>query len=160
MNAGRVEYARGDFYFYEEGVTPAVCSVIEALDAERLALGRAFGCVLTPVAEAFHAAGFGPAGNLWSTVNGSRMLTQLRAPGAVSTRWLTEDVPYGIGCWADLALAVGVPTPVMDGLVVLGRIAAGIPASAGRGARELGLEGLLAPQMVAHAVQGWAAARG
>jgi opine dehydrogenase len=29
MDAGRVEYARGELYFYEEGMTPAVCEVIE-----------------------------------------------------------------------------------------------------------------------------------
>ena len=33
LNAGRVEYARGDFYFYEEGVTPGVVRAIKAVDA-------------------------------------------------------------------------------------------------------------------------------
>jgi opine dehydrogenase len=97
LNAGRIERSRGEFWFYEEGVTPSVVRAIEALDAERLAIGRAFGLTMTPVAEAFHAAGFGPAGDLWSTINGSAMLTALRAPGSMSTRWLTEDVPYGFG---------------------------------------------------------------
>ena len=41
LNAGRVERSRGEFYFYEEGVTPGVGRVIEALDRERLALGAA-----------------------------------------------------------------------------------------------------------------------
>src|SRR5262249_23668395 len=57
LNAGRVEYARGDFYFYEEGVTPAVCRLIEAVDRERRAIARALDLDLLPVAEAFHAAG-------------------------------------------------------------------------------------------------------
>src|SRR5262249_52026358 len=55
MNAGRVEHARGEFYFYEEGVTLAVCEVIEAVDVERRAIGRALGFQLLPVSEAFHA---------------------------------------------------------------------------------------------------------
>ena len=74
MNAGRIERSRGDFYFYEEGVTPAVVRAIEALDAERQAIGAALGFAVTPVAEGFAAAGFGPAGDLWATINGSRML--------------------------------------------------------------------------------------
>jgi opine dehydrogenase len=158
LNAGRVEYSRGDFYFYEEGVTLAVCDVIYALDAERRAIGAALGLELLPVDEAFHAAGFGPKGDLWATINGSRMLTQLRAPGAIQTRWLTEDVPYGLAAWASLADELGVDTPVMDALVTIGRVVistggvtpptTGGGAGGGRGARELGLAGLTRDQML------------
>ncbi len=125
MNAGRVEYSRGDFYFYAEGVSPTVAQVIYGVDAERRALGAAFGFALTPVDEAFHNAGFGPKGDLWATINGSRMLTQLRAPGAINTRWLTEDIPYGIGAWSALGRQVGVATPLMDALVTLAGVALG-----------------------------------
>ncbi len=148
LNAGRVERSRGEFYFYEEGVTPAVCAVIEALDAERRAIGAALGLELTPVAAAFHAAGFGPAGDLWAAINGSRMLTQLRAPGAVRTRWLTEDVPYGIGVWAQLGRQIGIATPVMDALHVLGRTAAAIAPEEGRTLGQLGLAGLTPAEML------------
>lgn len=143
MNAGRIERSKGEFYFYEEGVTPAVVRVIESVDAERLALGRALGLDLLPVAEGFHRAGFGPAGDLWAVINGSRMLTALRAPGAVNTRWLTEDTPYGLVTWASLAAQVGVATPVMDALITLVSAALGIDCRAeGRTAADLGLAGL------------------
>jgi opine dehydrogenase len=143
MNAGRIERSRGDFYFYEEGVTPAVVRAIEAVDRERLSLGQALGLDLAPVATGYHAAGFGPAGDLWETINGSRMLTALRAPGAVDTRWLTEDVPFGLVTWASLAAQVGVPTPVMDALTVLASAALGRDCRAGgRTAADLGLAGL------------------
>jgi len=126
LNAGRIEYARGDFYFYEEGVTPSVCRLILGVDRERLAIARALDIDLLPVAEAFHAAGFGPKGDLWATINGSQMLTQLRAPGSVETRWLTEDVPYGLAAWAALGEQFGVPTPILNALVDLASAAAGI----------------------------------
>ncbi len=119
MNAGRIERSRGEFWFYEEGVTPSVVKVIEDVDRERLALGEALGLRLTPVAEAFHRAGFGPAGDLWATINGSRMLTALRAPGQVETRWLTEDIPFGLATWSSLGDRLGVDTPVIDALVTL-----------------------------------------
>jgi opine dehydrogenase len=151
MNAGRVEFARGDFYFYEEGVTPAVCEVILAVDAERRAIGQALGLNLLPVAEAFHAAGFGPKGDLWATIHGSRMLTQLRAPGAIQTRWLTEDVPYGLAAWASIADQVGVETPVIDALVTLGRVVTRLEGYAtGRGVSELGLEGMSGAEILAY----------
>jgi opine dehydrogenase len=148
MNAGRIEYSHGDFYFYEEGVTPAVCEVIDALDAERRAIGKALGLELQPVAEAFHVAGFGPRGDLWAAINGSRMLTQLRAPGGIQTRWLTEDVPYGLAAWARLADQLGVDTPVIDALVKLGLVVTRLDGRAGRGSQELGLEGMTVTQML------------
>jgi opine dehydrogenase len=150
MNAGRVERSRGEFWFYEEGVTPSVVRVIEALDRERLAVGRACGLELTPVAEAFHAAGFGPQGNLWSVINGSAMLTALRAPGAIDTRWLSEDVPYGIATWAELGRVAGVETPVMDSLVVLASAVLGYDCRAKRRSLDdLGLADLSTQAIVA-----------
>jgi opine dehydrogenase len=143
MNAGRIERSRGEFWFYEEGVTPAVVAVIEAVDRERLALGVAVGLELTPVAEAFHRAGFGPAGDLWAVINGSKMLTALRAPGQVDTRWLTEDIPYGLATWAALGNRMGVETPTMDALVTLASATLGRDfRSETRGLDALGVAGL------------------
>jgi opine dehydrogenase len=126
LNAGRIEHSRGEFYFYEEGVTPAVCHLIYAVDRERRAIAAALGLDLAPVDEAFHKAGFGPRGDLWATINGSRMLTQLRAPGSLETRWLSEDVPYGLGAWVSLGERLRVPTPVLRSLIQLTSAAAGI----------------------------------
>ncbi len=143
LNAGRVERSRGEFYFYEEGVTPGVVRVIEALDRERLALGSAYGIALTPVAEAFAKAGFGPAGDLWSVINGSRMLTALRAPGQLDTRWLTEDLPYGLAMWAALAEGVGVEMPIARSLITLGSALLGRAfAAGGRDRKTLGIDTL------------------
>jgi opine dehydrogenase len=143
MNAGRIEYAQGDFRFYEEGVTPTVARMIEALDAERRAIGAAHGIELTPVAEAFSTAGFGPVGDLWATINGSRMLTQMRAPGSLDTRWLSEDVPYGLRTWAELAERAGVAAPVARALVQLGDVVVGTDSwSSGRSLADLGIDDL------------------
>jgi opine dehydrogenase len=143
MNAGRIERSRGEFYFYEEGVTPGVARVIEALDAERLALAQAFDVTLAPVAEAFHAAGFGPKGDLWSAINGSRMLTALRAPGSLQTRWLSEDVPYGLRSWVELGRVAGVPMPVADALITLAdQVMETDSWATGRSLDDLGIESL------------------
>lgn len=148
LNAGRIEYSHGDFYFYEEGVSPAVCKLIYAVDAERRALGKALGFALLPVDEAFHQAGFGPKGDLWATINGSRMLTQLRAPGGLNTRWLTEDVPYGIAAWALLGEQLGVPMPTMRALVDLCGAALGIDFwKSARTPEQLGIASMKAKEL-------------
>ena len=106
--------------------TPGVCRLIYAVDRERLAIARALDTELAPVDEAFHEAGFGPKGDLWATIHGSRMLTALRAPGALETRWLTEDVPYGLAAWSKLGEQLGVACPTMRALVDLASAAVGI----------------------------------
>ena len=155
LNAGRIEYSRGEFYFYEEGVTPGVCRVIYAVDAERIALGRALGVDVLPVDEAFHRAGFGPRGDLWATINGSRMLTQLRAPGILENRWLTEDAPYGIATWSLIGEELGTPCPTMRSLVDLNGTMLGkdLWASA-RTPADLGIAGMDAAARTAYVERG------
>lgn len=159
LNAGRIEHARGDFYFYEEGVTPAVCQLIYAVDRERLAVARALGLDLAPVDEAFHRAGFGPRGDLWATINGSRMLTPLRAPGSLETRWLTEDVPYGLGAWVSLGEQLGVATPLLRALIQLISAAVGIDLwKSARTTKDLGVAGMSAEELLRHVGGGSTAA--
>ena len=143
MNAGRIEYSRGEFYFYEEGVSQSVARVIMALDQERRNIGKALGYDLVPADEAFHRAGFGPRGDLWATINGSLMLTRLKAPGSLSSRWLTEDIPYGIATWSKLGAQYGVDTPLMRAFVGIGSVVMGFDGwTKGRGLEHLGIAGM------------------
>jgi opine dehydrogenase len=159
LNAGRIEHARGEFYFYAEGVTPAVCHLIYAVDRERLAIAAALGIELPPVDRAFHEAGFGPLGDLWATIHGSRMLTQLRAPGSLESRWLTEDVPYGLGGWVSLAEQLKVATPTLRAVIALASAALGIDFwKSARTARDLGVAGMSREALLSYAEGGLAAA--
>ncbi|MGZ0170571.1 MAG: NAD/NADP octopine/nopaline dehydrogenase family protein [Planctomycetales bacterium] len=141
MNAGRVEYSRGEFYFYEEGVTPTVANVIMKVDEERRAVGRALGYELKPANEAFHAAGFSPQGDMWAAINGSRMLTALKAPGSLESRWLTEDIPFGLASWSSVGNQYGVATPTIDAFVNIGTVVMGFDAwEAAREVSRLGIK--------------------
>ena len=149
LNAGRIEYSRGDFYFYEEGVTPSVCRLIYAVDQERRAVAKALDVELPAVDEAFHQAGFGPQGDLWATINGSRMLTQLRAPGVLGNRWLTEDVPYGLAAWAKLGEQLRVNCPIMKSVVDLNSAMMGTDFwTQARDPEQLGIAGLTKEQLL------------
>ena len=143
MNAGRVEYSRGEFYFYEEGVSPSVAKVIMQVDRERREIGKALGYDLLPANEALYRAGFGPKGDLWAAINGSLMLTRLKAPGSLESRWLTEDIPFGLATWSSVGTQYGVETPTMRAVVEIGSIVMGLDAwTAGRGVEELGIAGM------------------
>ncbi|MEK6195832.1 MAG: NAD/NADP octopine/nopaline dehydrogenase family protein, partial [Deltaproteobacteria bacterium] len=43
LNTALIDRTKGNFYFYEEGVTPAVGRLIKAVDQERIASARALG---------------------------------------------------------------------------------------------------------------------
>src|SRR5205823_9331382 len=102
-----------------------------------------------PVAEAFHATGFGPRGDLWAAINGSRMLTQLRAPGSLESRWLSEDVPYGLAAWAVLGEQLGVATPILRALVDVASATAGIDFwKSARTPRHLGIASMAKSELL------------
>jgi opine dehydrogenase len=151
MNAGRVERSRGEFYFYDEGVTESVAKVIMKVDDERRAIGSALGYNLIPANEAFHQAGFSPEGDLWAAINGSKMLTALRAPGSLDSRWLTEDIPFGLASWSELGTQYGIETPTMDACVNIGSIVMGFDGwQAARGVSALGVKDLNQDQLKAY----------
>jgi opine dehydrogenase len=76
-------------------------------------------------------------------INGSRMLTALRAPGQLDTRWLTEDLPYGLATWNALAAPVGVEMPIARSLITLGSAMLGRDFEAERrDLRALGIDNL------------------
>jgi len=149
LNAGRIERSHGEFYMYEEGMTPGVVKVAEAVDRERLAIGQKLGIMLPTGVDMMVESGYGPRGTLWESVNGSAGLTPVKGPDSLSSRYLTEDVPFGLVAWASLGDAVGVSTPVMDALVEIGGAIMGLNCwEHGRNLQKMGLEELNLQQVV------------
>jgi opine dehydrogenase len=143
LNAGRIERSHGEFYMYEEGMTPAVVRVIEALDQERIQIGKRLGIDLPTGVDMMVESAYGPRGTLWESLNGSAGLTPVKGPPSLDNRYVTEDIPYGLVAWASLGDAVGVETPVMDALIALGAIIMGKNCwREGRNLKKMGLEGL------------------
>ncbi|MFC3884852.1 NAD/NADP octopine/nopaline dehydrogenase family protein [Bacillus songklensis] len=143
LNAGRIERSKGDFYIYEEGMTPSVIRVMEQLDQERLEIGKWFDLDLMTIGELLHTSGYGPKGTTWEVLNGSRSLTPIKGPTSLKSRYLSEDIPFGLRTFASIADHIGLETPVMDSLITLGEIlVGGIPQMEGRTIEDLGISGL------------------
>ena len=143
LNAGRIERSHGDFYMYEEGMTPSVVRVVEDLDSERLSIGRSLGVDLPTGVDMMVESGYGPRGSLWESINGSAGLTPVKGPDSLANRYVTEDVPFGLVPWAGLGEAAGVSVPVMDALITIGGSIMGKnPREEGRNLKRMGLEGM------------------
>jgi opine dehydrogenase len=143
LNAGRIERSHGEFFMYEEGMTPSVVRVIEALDQERIQIGKHLEIDLPTAVDMMVESAYGPRGTLWESLNGSAGLTPVKGPPSLDNRYVTEDIPYGLVAWASLGDAVGVDTPVMDGLIELGSVIMGKNCwREGRNLEKMGLAGL------------------
>ncbi len=120
LSASRIEYSHGEFYYYEEGMTPHVCQAIEAIDAERLAIGAAFGIDLLSLLDTYPTMGYGPKGDtFWSVIRGVAALHGIKGPAEIDSRYLTEDVPVGLTIYAQLGRQVGVAPVLMESVIHL-----------------------------------------
>jgi opine dehydrogenase len=140
LGAAWVEATGGDFHFYVEGMTPGVVRVLEALDAERLAVARAFGHALAPLAEEMRAIGTAGKGDAGTAIRSGGANAKIRAPDSLGHRYYREDVAYGLAPFCALAAAAGVDVPVAFSLLELGLTLTA--DSDVLGARGLGIEGL------------------
>ncbi len=125
FNAARVERGAEAFLLYEDGFTPGVAAVLEALDAERRAVAAALGYAAPRLEEVLTAAGLGPRGDLWTTVHASRVLSRVQAPRALDGRWLSDGLA-AVRAWVALGEHLDVPVP---GLAAAARLASALLGS-------------------------------
>ena len=126
LNIPRIDRSRGQpWWIWEVGLTPTVAAVIERSDSERLAIGRALGLELPPIAEIMWRSGYGPRGTIYEAINGCAAIRNVRGPTSLEHRWITEDIPYALRLWVDLARVCGVPCPTMTALTELACAATG-----------------------------------
>lgn len=100
-NAGWIQATAGKFGFYAEGSGPAVARVMDAIDAERLALARALGARAVPFAELFRQLGFttggqAHAGSVYCAIQSSELIRPIQSPPTLDHRYLHEDVGWGL----------------------------------------------------------------
>ncbi|HEY3314975.1 MAG TPA: NAD/NADP octopine/nopaline dehydrogenase family protein [Bacillota bacterium] len=122
LNAGRVESDKDEFLFYWEGCSPSVGRVVEGVEAERLAIGRALGTKLPPFLEVM-LGWYGHQGAKGETL-AKVMATNPAyewdtAPRNLRHRFLMEDIPYGMVPMEELGRLVGVRTPLTTAVIEL-----------------------------------------
>lgn len=124
MNAPLIERTKGDFSFYEEGVTPATGRVIEALDIERIEIGRALGLRIIKDPEIGVRQGYMEEANYCQGYAKAPGFKGIRAQETLQHRYLDEDVGYGLVFLAELGNSIGVKTPMMDSVIMLASVIA------------------------------------
>lgn len=140
LNMGRIEYTKGEFYMYKEGITPSVKKVIYAMDEERSALFMALGTKPYTYDEIF-------AGCFNMTVE-EFALTSSKGPFSMQDRYVTEDIPMGAALTVSLARKAGVSTPTYESMIHLASVVNETDYySTGRTLENLGLAHLTLDEM-------------
>ncbi len=113
LNLTRME--KGERWGQGEHVTPAVGQLIEALDAERLSIAESFGLQVKTVREHFSLSFHVPIGTV-SDMN-QQMHREGRGgmgPSTIDSRYIFEDVPFGLMPTALLGRIVGRPATLHE----------------------------------------------
>ena len=121
-NAARIEMTGGDFLFYEDGVSDSVGRLIEALDDERIAIGRALGLTILPDPEMGMRQGYMLEANYGSGYRNAPGFRGIGAQPQLDHRYINEDVGYGLVFMSELGRQVGVSTPGIDAVIQVASI--------------------------------------
>jgi len=119
MNVAQIERTEGDFEFYHEGVTPAVGRLIEAVDRERIAIGKKLGINVIPDPELGVMQGYMTEATYDNGFITSPGFEGVKAQSSLDYRYFNEDVGYGLVFLQKLGEQVGVATPVMSAVITL-----------------------------------------
>ena len=126
-NAARIETGDPDFHLFgKDENTPSVVRMIERIDRERMAIGRALGLKQYPLEEEIMMVKWNPNQEdyvlpLYDAIH-TPFLEVCEGPFKLDTRHLTEDIPYGLVTYSSLGRMLGVPTPVSDAVTTLAEV--------------------------------------
>lgn len=117
MNAGLIERTKGEFYFYEDGVTPGVGKLMKAVDIERVEIGDRLGVKILPDPELGVLQGYMKEATYEYGYASAPGFRGIKAQDKLDHRYLNEDVGYGLVFMSNLAKQLGMDTPMIDSVI-------------------------------------------
>ncbi len=143
LNVARIEAVPSqDYEYYREGITPTICDVLEQMDKERIAVAKALGFEQRTLRQEYidmYSCGT-PENTLYELLQNCHSYDGLLAQKTLRTRHIMEDIPFSLVPISALGQIAGVPTPVIDTIIKLGRIMIGSDLNEGRTAEHLGID--------------------
>lgn len=142
FNAATIE--RNEVFWFYRDMTEQVAEFIEKFDAERLAVGKAYGIDLLGVKDWIKFAYKDTVGDtLCERMRNNPAYHDIKSPSTIFTRQLTEDIPTGVLPIMQLGKAAGVETPLLESMVHICEALLNMDLHTnGRSLKNLGLEGM------------------
>jgi len=155
LNAARIESTHGDFEYYLEGVSPMTARVLEAADAERVAIGTALGVHLHTAREWLYLAYSSAGKTLYEAIQATPGYKGVRAPSTLTHRYILEDVPMSLVPMVSAGRQLGVETPTLSSLIHIASLIHSCDFwKTGRTMERLGMAGLSVRQIRRLALEG------
>jgi len=117
-NLTRIE--RGEIWEQTTNITPSVACLLEELDRERLVIADALGLKVRNIFEHFSLSFNVPIGSVSNMINS--MIEnghEVTGPASLDTRYVIEDVPYGLVPTVWLGKLTGCPAKLHEAGVIL-----------------------------------------
>jgi len=118
-NAGWIEATGGEFQFYIDGVTPSIARVMEAIDRERIQIGKAIGIKLLTACEWLKIAYNAEGDNLFEKIQNQEGYRGIKAPSTLNHRYINEDIPMSLVPMASLGKMLGIRVRGMESIIRL-----------------------------------------
>lgn len=158
LNAGLSERTKGDYVFYKDGVTPSVGRVLETVDNERRAIAKALGLSLLSAREWIEKYYGAKGSDLYEAIQHCKPYLDPGERGPKNlqtTRYILEDVPYGMVPMASIGDLVSKEAPVIKSIIrILSTINQTNYWTEGNNAERLGLSGLDAKGIIRYLKDG------
>ena len=123
LNTGRIEFSGGNFYMYHEGITDSVARVIREIYEESRRMARRLGFDMMQYADVDFTTKCSVMGvEFVAPFDTQGVIGSILGPCTVQDRYITEDLPFGLVPRSELGRLVGVPTPVIDGIISIGTV--------------------------------------
>lgn len=121
LNAGWIEFTKGDFFFYSQGITKAVSHIIEQIDKERLNILKKMDLNQIGILEHLKRIGFLNTNkkSFYEAIQASEPVKLIKSPTRLNHRYLSEDIGYGLVPMAYIAKEIHVSTPAIESLINL-----------------------------------------
>lgn len=119
LNAALIERTHGDFFFYEEGVTPAVGRLMKSVDEERIEIGKKLGVTVIPDPVLGMKQGYQAEESYDIGYSKAPGFKGIKAQPQLDYRYFNEDAGYGLVFYISLAKQIGVETPTMEAVLKL-----------------------------------------
>ncbi|HCU22219.1 MAG TPA: hypothetical protein DF698_04910 [Candidatus Atribacteria bacterium] len=153
MNTGRIESEKIGFKFYAQGMTKSVCKIMEAMDLERLRIGKRFSLsLISEYEDAISSYGCNEKySSLFEVLTNNPVYSNHGndSPKSMDFRYLSEDVPFLLVPVSEMGKLAGIYSPVINSTIVYAETINGIQyRKIGRTLEKMGLEGLAVNEIV------------
>lgn len=121
LNASLIE-SKWDWKYYMDGITPTIGALVERLDKERVAVGKAVGLELPSALQLYKEMYAVEAPTLSETVRLNEAYREIAGQKRIDTRYVLEDIPTGLVPMIAIGEKFGVSCEIMKTICKLGNL--------------------------------------